>query len=51
MPTDCMLVIPKTKHIASSILDFPDPLRPVIALKDSSKPENHQLDIQQQQRA
>lgn len=33
-----MLVIPRTKHIASRILDFPDPFNPVIALKDSSKP-------------
>lgn len=33
-----MFVIPSTKHIASRILDFPEPLRPVIALKDSSNP-------------
>jgi hypothetical protein len=34
-----MLVIPSTKQIASKILDFPDPLSPVIALKDSSNPD------------
>ena len=33
-----MLVIPKTKHIASRIFDFPLPLRPVIELKLSSHP-------------
>lgn len=37
--TDVMLVIPNTKHIASKIFDLPDPLRPVIALKDGSQPE------------
>lgn len=36
--TDCMLVIPSTKQIASRIFDLPDPFRPVMALKDSSKP-------------
>ena len=34
--TVLMLVIPRTKHIASRILDFPLPLRPVIELKLSS---------------
>ena len=33
-----MLVIPKTKHIASRMLDLPDPLRPVMALKEGSHP-------------
>ena len=33
-----MLVIPKTKHIASKMFDLPDPLRPVIALNDASQP-------------
>jgi hypothetical protein len=33
-----MLVIPRTKQIASRMFDFPDPFRPVMALKDSSKP-------------
>ncbi len=33
------LVIPSTKQIESRMLDFPDPLRPVMALKDASKPE------------
>jgi len=33
-----MLVIPRTKHIASRIFDFPLPLRPVIELKLSSQP-------------
>lgn len=36
--TDDMFVIPRTKHIASSMLDLPDPLRPVIALKELSQP-------------
>lgn len=36
--TCCMLVIPRTKHIASRILDFPDPLRPVMALNEASHP-------------
>ena len=31
-------VIPRTKHIASRMLDFPDPFRPVIELKLSSLP-------------
>jgi hypothetical protein len=31
-----ILVIPRTKQIASRILDFPLPLRPVIELKLSS---------------
>ena len=31
------LVIPKTKHIESRMLDLPDPFRPVIALKWGSK--------------
>lgn len=31
-----MLVIPRTKQMASRMLDFPDPLRPVIELKLSS---------------
>jgi len=34
-----MFVIPRTKHIASKMLDFPDPFRPVIELKLSSHPE------------
>jgi hypothetical protein len=38
-----MLVIPSTKQIASRIFDLPDPLRPVMALKDSSKPATRQL--------
>lgn len=33
-----MLVIPRTKHIESRILDFPLPFRPVIELKVSSQP-------------
>jgi hypothetical protein len=33
-----MLVIPRTKHIASRMLDFPEPLRPVMALKEESHP-------------
>ena len=33
-----ILVIPKTKQIASSIFDFPEPFRPVIALKEESHP-------------
>lgn len=33
-----MLVMPKTKHIASSIFDFPLPFRPVIELKVGSQP-------------
>lgn len=33
-----MFVIPNTKQIASKILDLPEPLRPVIALKDESHP-------------
>lgn len=36
--TVLMLVIPRTKHIASRIFDFPLPLRPVIELKLSSHP-------------
>lgn len=31
-----MFVIPNTKHIASRMLDFPLPFRPVIELNDSS---------------
>jgi hypothetical protein len=31
-----MLVIPKTKQMASKMLDFPLPLRPVMELKLSS---------------
>lgn len=31
-----MLVIPRTKHIASKMFDFPLPLSPVIELKLSS---------------
>jgi hypothetical protein len=34
-----MLVIPRTKQMASRMLDLPEPLRPVIALKDASQPE------------
>lgn len=45
--TDCMLMIPNTKQIASRIFDLPDPLRPVMALKDSSKPATHQLALLQ----
>ena len=33
-----MFVIPRTKHMESSIFDFPLPLRPVIELKLSSQP-------------
>jgi len=33
-----MLVIPRTKHIASRMLDLPEPLRPVMALKEGSQP-------------
>lgn len=33
-----MLVIPSTKHIASKMLDFPEPFRPVIALNEGSHP-------------
>lgn len=36
--TVLMLVIPRTKHIASRMFDFPLPLRPVIELKLSSHP-------------
>jgi hypothetical protein len=36
--TWAMFVIPRTKHIASSMLDLPEPLRPVIALNDGSHP-------------
>ncbi len=36
--TVLMLVIPRTKHIASRILDFPLPFNPVIELKLSSHP-------------
>ena len=36
--TTLMLVIPRTKHIASRIFDLPDPLRPVMELKLSSHP-------------
>jgi len=31
--------MPSTKHIESRILDFPEPLRPVTALKVGSQPE------------
>lgn len=33
-----MFVMPRTKHIASRILDFPLPFRPVMELKLSSLP-------------
>lgn len=33
-----MSVNPSTKHIASKMLDLPEPLRPVIALKEASHP-------------
>lgn len=33
-----MFVIPKTKHIASRMLDLPEPLRPVMALNEGSQP-------------
>ena len=36
--TVVMLVMPRTKHIASRIFDFPLPLRPVMELKLSSHP-------------
>lgn len=36
--TVVMLVMPKTKQMASNILDFPLPLRPVMELKLSSQP-------------
>jgi hypothetical protein len=42
--TEVILVIPKTKQIASRIFDFPDPLRPVIALKDGSNSTVRELD-------
>ena len=32
-----MLVIPSTKHIASKMLDFPEPLSPVMALNEESQ--------------
>jgi hypothetical protein len=35
-----MLVIPSTKQIASRMLDFPDPFKPVIALNDGSHPKS-----------
>jgi len=38
MRTDDMLVRPRTKQIASRMFDFPDPLMPVIALKEGSQP-------------
>ncbi|KAH3670796.1 hypothetical protein OGAPHI_001312 [Ogataea philodendri] len=34
-----MLEIPRTKQIASKILDFPDPFKPVIALNWGSQDE------------
>lgn len=36
--TVLMFVMPRTKHIESSMLDFPLPLRPVMELKLSSQP-------------
>lgn len=37
--TCCKFVIPKTKQIESKMLDLPDPFKPVMALKNGSKPE------------
>lgn len=31
--------MPRTKQMASRMLDFPEPLRPVMELKDSSQPD------------
>lgn len=39
-----MLVMPSTKQMASRMLDFPDPLRPVIELKLSSLYIAHKSD-------
>ena len=36
--TDDMLVRPRTKQMASRMFDFPEPLRPVMALKEVSHP-------------
>ena len=36
--TEDMFVRPRTKHIASRMFDFPEPLRPVIALNEGSQP-------------
>lgn len=36
--TEDMFVIPKTKHIASKMFDFPEPFSPVMALKEGSHP-------------
>ena len=36
--TDDIFVMPRTKHIASRMLDLPDPLRPVMALNEESHP-------------
>ena len=33
-----MLVMPRTKQIASRMFDLPEPLRPVMALKEGSHP-------------
>ncbi len=33
-----MFVFPSTKQMASRMLDFPEPFRPVIALKEESHP-------------
>ena len=33
-----MLVIPRTKHIASRMLDLPEPFNPVMALNEASQP-------------
>jgi hypothetical protein len=36
--TAVILVMPNTKQIASKIFDFPEPFKPVMALKDGSHP-------------
>ena len=33
-----MFVIPRTKHIASRMLDLPEPFKPVMALNEASQP-------------
>ena len=33
-----IFVIPRTKHIASRMLDLPDPFKPVMALNEASQP-------------
>ena len=36
--SEVILVMPSTKQIASRMFDFPDPLRPVMALNEVSQP-------------